>query len=167
MSELRPAELADATQMAEIFRAGFESFREWAPETYEPPDDLEGPEEMAQALERDDVWAMVAPADDGIAAYVAIKPATVERGSEETIPGLGHLWMLFVRQEHWGRGLGKKLLAAATEELRRRGFEEARLVTPSGNERSCALYEGAGWHAVSSADEPKMGLRITEYRLKL
>lgn len=168
MTDLRPAELEDAPKMATLFRAGFESFRDWAPAGWSPPEDLDGPAEFEQALRRPDVWARVVGDGSDLDAYVAIRPATVTRGGDDMIPGLGHLWMLFVRRECWGRGLARLLLGAAVEEMRRRGFEEARLFTPAGNRRSRELYERAGWRAVASAIEPAAGgLRVTEYRLIL
>jgi ribosomal protein S18 acetylase RimI-like enzyme len=167
MSDLRPVEPRHATSLAEIFRAGFASFVDFAPEGWAPPDGLEGPAEFERAIERPDVWGRVVGDEPRLAGYVMICPATVKRGSDELVPGLGHLWMLFIRREHWGEGHGRRLLAAAVEELRARGFEEARLVTPAGNRRSCELYERGGWRAVETKDEPFIGLPITEYRLKL
>jgi ribosomal protein S18 acetylase RimI-like enzyme len=167
MSDLRSARPEHAPQLAAIFHEGFESFRDFAPAGWNPPADLEGPDEFATALARPDVWGRVIGGDADIEAYVMIKPATQTRGGDDLIPGLGHLWMLFVRREHWGKGHGRTLLAEAVAELRRRDYEEARLSTPTRNRRSRALYERAGWRAVTSAEIPDLGLRVTEYRLKL
>jgi ribosomal protein S18 acetylase RimI-like enzyme len=167
MTDMRPAQPEDAPELAEIFRAGFESFREWAPEGWQPPSDLEGPEDFERALSNPDVWGRVIPGPERIAAYVTVKQAADRGGSGEPIPDLGQLWMLFVRREHWGQGLARRLLVAGVDELVARGFPEARLHTPAGNRRSCALYERNGWRAVASAEEPELGLRVVEYRLAL
>lgn len=44
-----------------------------------------------------------------------------------------------------GRGLGGALVAAATDELARRGHTAVRVVTVSGNEPAIALYRRCGF----------------------
>jgi GNAT superfamily N-acetyltransferase len=71
--------------------------------------------------------------DDGRPLSVII------RGGDERVAGLfGHTWggvfevkTLWVREELRGRGLGKRLLAAAEEEARRRGCSRSILETHS------------------------------------
>jgi len=53
--------------------------------------------------------------------------------------------MVFVAPEHWGGGIGGKLLAAAHAEARTRGFERVKLRTHADDERVRWLYEGHGF----------------------
>ncbi|MGH9187776.1 MAG: GNAT family N-acetyltransferase [Acidimicrobiales bacterium] len=49
------------------------------------------------------------------------------------------------RPEAWGRGLGRALLAAATDRLRREGFDRVVLWVEINNARARRFYERAGW----------------------
>src|SRR3954447_18761628 len=62
-------------------------------------------------------------------------------------PGLGELWVINLAPEHWGIGLGQALVEAATEQLRRQGFQEAVLWVVAKNARARRFYEAAGWVA--------------------
>lgn len=164
---IRDARPGDGEAMAELFHAGIASYAHWLPTGWKVPARLESPADMEKAIARDDVWARIAEEDGRPVAFAAVKPATTERGGGDPIPGLGHLWMLFVARAAWGRGLGRALLEEATEALRSMGFGEARLVVASGNERGVKLYERAGWQARGSVYEPLLDLWITEYRRPL
>jgi GNAT superfamily N-acetyltransferase len=58
----------------------------------------------------------------------------------------GHeLVHLFVDPDHWGQGLGRKLLEVGERMLRNAGHHEIELNTMVGNERAIDLYFSAGW----------------------
>jgi ribosomal protein S18 acetylase RimI-like enzyme len=58
----------------------------------------------------------------------------------------GHeLVHLFVDPDHWGHGLGRKLLEVGEGILRSAGHREIELNTMVGNERAIDLYCSAGW----------------------
>lgn len=52
---------------------------------------------------------------------------------------------LFVHPAHWGKGIGRRLLAGAEQRIASAGFDDAVLHTIVGNEPALALYRGAGW----------------------
>ena len=62
-------------------------------------------------------------------------------------PGLGELYAINLDPDSWGRGLGRELLAAATDELSRLGFGDGVLWVVTGNARARRFYELAGWTA--------------------
>lgn len=62
-------------------------------------------------------------------------------------PGTGELWALYVHPDHWRRGAGRALDAAAVEDLARTGATRATLWVLSSNARARAFYESQGWRA--------------------
>lgn len=87
--------------------------------------------------------ALVIEDEDGEVAGISV--VGLPRRPEP--PGVGELWMINVDPVAWGRGVAPALLAAATDELRRLGFEEAVLWVLSGNGRARRFYERSGWVA--------------------
>jgi ribosomal protein S18 acetylase RimI-like enzyme len=71
--------------------------------------------------------------------------ATVGRDPDEA--GVGLLYLLYVLPEHWSRGVGQALMAAAMEELRDLGLREAVLWVLRENRRACRFYDRLGWQA--------------------
>ena len=64
---------------------------------------------------------------------------------EDLSPDTGEVTALYLLQEHWRRGGGRRLMAAATDALRRAGFTEAVLWVLASNERGRAFYEAEEW----------------------
>ncbi|MGH2720086.1 MAG: GNAT family N-acetyltransferase [Actinomycetota bacterium] len=98
----------------------------------------------------------------GIASVGEVRPDPQE--------GVGELWMLNVAPDAWGRGLGRRLLDAATAELRSRGFREAVLWVVERNQRARRFYEASGWAAdggVLVEDTRGFPLREVRYRRAL
>jgi diamine N-acetyltransferase len=161
---LRPATPADAPQIADVMGEGFETYREFAPPGWEPPDargELEG---FREALADPEIWCLIAEADGEAAGHVAFMPARLHTHPSDE-PGLAHVWQLFVRAPWWGSGLATELHGAAIAEAAARGFTELRLFTPAGQLRARRFYEREGWTAAGEpADAPEVGLPIVEYR---
>jgi ribosomal protein S18 acetylase RimI-like enzyme len=68
-------------------------------------------------------------------------------GAAEDPAGLGELQAINVDPDHWRRGAGRALLAAAEAELARLGHAAAVLWVLPGNQRARRFYEAAGWAA--------------------
>ena len=168
MFQLRQAGPEDAETLAETVRLGFASFRAWAgPEFDPPPATLEAPR-IREGLELPSAWAVLALAGGEPAGHVAITQAREREEPRPEIPGLAHLWMLFVRPPWWGSGLASRLNGLAVEQAARRGYRAMRLHTPAGNERARAFYEREGWRTDGIAiPEPRLGLDLLEYRRDL
>ena len=60
---------------------------------------------------------------------------------------LGELYAIYLDPDAIGTGVGRTLLAAATDRLREAGFTDARLDVLPGNARAIRVYEAAGWRA--------------------
>ena len=74
-----------------------------------------------------------------IAGFAALGPT-----SEPAEPGVGEVRALYVDPELWGRGFGRDLLAAATDELRASGHDRGLLWVLKTNERARRFYESLG-----------------------
>jgi GNAT superfamily N-acetyltransferase len=83
------------------------------------------------------------------------------------VPGLAHLWQLFVLPTWWGRGVAPLLHDHAVAQMRVQGYGTARLFTPSWHVRARRFYERRGWNAVAEAWNEDLSLPLAEYRLSL
>jgi ribosomal protein S18 acetylase RimI-like enzyme len=165
---IRPATLADVPVLTETVRQGFESYRAFMPAGWSPPPERFERSRIEERLPLEHAWCMLAYDREEPAGHVAILAAR-EQGTDGTlIPGLAHLWMLFVRQPWWGSGLAQRLLALAVSEAADRGFESMRLVTPADQARARAFYEREGFVSDGIVTcEPMLGLGLVEYRRAL
>jgi len=158
---IRPARLDDAAELAETVRLGFEGYRVWAPAGWEPPLPHLHLIGIRERLPQPGTWCAIAQAGGATAGHVAFTPVP------EAIPGMAHLWMLFVREPWWGTGLSADLLGRATTEAAAR-YDTIRLYTPSAHARARSFYEREGWHRASEPSfEPALGLELVEYRRPL
>jgi GNAT superfamily N-acetyltransferase len=164
----RAATPDDAPEIVAITIEGFEGYRAFAPEGWEPPAAAEELGRLTELLGRDEVWYRVAEHADELVGHVGFLPAASLHWAPAEDPGLAHFRQLFVRQGHWGSGLATTLHTAALDEARARGFSTMRLFTPAGQERARRFYEREGWTLEGApAFEQRIGLEIAEYRRSL
>jgi diamine N-acetyltransferase len=166
----RAARREDAPAIARLIGEAFSTYDEWAAPGWERPDlDVQTELQLQARLGTPECWALLGESDRAPVGYVALVPARV-LGQEprHRIPGLAHLWHLFVLRDWWGTGLAAHLLDEAVAEARRRGYREARLFTPRDNKRARAFYEREGW---SDSGLELFGddleLQLVEYRRML
>ena len=173
--DTRPATVDDAGAMLANVQSGFDSYVAFAPLGWVPPDAAAGRDRTVERLADPGTWAMLALSGGAPAGHVAWVPARElsaggprrADGERAPIPGLGHLWQLFVRPEWWGRGVAPLLHDAATEALRAQGYARARLFTPSLHARARRFYERRGWTVRSEEWSEDVALMLTEYSLAL
>jgi GNAT superfamily N-acetyltransferase len=160
---LRVAGPSDAERLATVMSEGFEGYRPFAPEGWQPPDpELDA---LRERLGNPDVWCLIAEENGLPAGHVAIVPATQHSGWPSDDPSLIHLWQLFVRPPWWGTGLASTLHAEAVRETAARGFTAMRLYTPAGQGRARRFYEREGWVAAGPPfDDADFGMPLVEYR---
>jgi ribosomal protein S18 acetylase RimI-like enzyme len=87
--------------------------------------------ELWFAPDQDEVTTVVAEVDGTVVGHATV-------GGKEVIH-------LFVDPDHWGRGIGRMLLAEAERRLAAAGVAQAELHTMVGNAPAIELYERAGW----------------------
>jgi GNAT superfamily N-acetyltransferase len=159
---IRAATADDARVLAEIAGYGFQSYREFGPASYEPPDLEYETTLFREALATPEYWCQIAEDDEGPVAEVGFRRAEIE-------PGLVHFQRLFLLPRAFGTGLAGQLMGLAVEEMHRNGYERARLFTPAGHARARRFYEREGWQVRGEPfPEPRLGnLPVVEYRLDL
>jgi GNAT superfamily N-acetyltransferase len=165
---IRRATLADAPALAETVHQGFEGYRAWAPRGWDPPPPQVDLARIRAAVVLPGTWCVLAEDGGAPAGHVAFTPALTRSEPREPVPGLAHLWMLFVRAPWWGTGLAADLLGRAVAAAASRGYEAMRLETPAAHSRARAFYEREGWRAMRAPEySPLLGLELVEYRRSL
>ena len=114
-------------------------------------------------LGREDLPPMfVADLDGSVVGFTAF-------GRESPSPdatGAGQLHVINIDPSHWGKGIGRALLRAATEALAE-SFDDAVLWVVPANARARALYESEGWaDDGATATEELLGVVVTEMRYR-
>jgi len=175
MVATRRASRNDVDALFANVAAGFASYVEFAPPGWQPPDMSAERERTAEQIADDATWALLALVDGSPAGHVAFFPgrrrapggSPGEGPAAELIPGLAHLWQLFVLPEWWGRGVAPLLHEAAIAEMRSQGYRRARLFTPSRHTRARRFYERRGWTPAEAGWNEFLALDLIEYRLEL
>lgn len=96
--------------------------------------------------------------------------ATFGRHEQGDDPSVGELYAIYLHPDHWGRGVGRGLMDAAIDGLRRDGYVSAVLWVLETNERAKRFYEIAGWKADGARKTEQRGdvpLHEVSYRKEL
>jgi GNAT superfamily N-acetyltransferase len=173
--ELRPADLDDARTIAVLVHECFSTFRSFAEPGWEPPSVAWNTGDIEHRLGGIGVRTRLAlPVADtslltpeaAAAGFCGWMPALAEDKPRDPVPGLAHLWMLFVAPARWGTGLASDLLEWAVAGMAGAGYDRARLWTPMGQARARAFYERRGWRPTGREVVPEeLGLALVEYRV--
>jgi ribosomal protein S18 acetylase RimI-like enzyme len=159
---IRPAREADPEALTALATRVNGTYASWAGPGWQPP-----------ALEREvSHWQDVLASAAGWGAVlwqeeemVGCASVETERGAPGAAP-ISYLSRLLTGPEHRRRGYGSALLAAACEEMRRRGPTTGELLTPAANRGARSFYRHAGWELVGEAGSWQ-GLPLLRYRLDL
>jgi GNAT superfamily N-acetyltransferase len=170
----RRASVADLDTLVANVQAGFDSYVDFAPRGWRPRRVAGDAEWITMLLEAEGTWALLALENDQPVGHVSFYPAR-ERAPADTrpitelpmIPGVAHLWQLFILPAWWGRGVAPLLHDLAIEEMYRRGFTRARLYTPAGHLRARRFYERRGWSPGGDEFHPALQLVLTTYTRSL
>jgi GNAT superfamily N-acetyltransferase len=166
--EIRPATFADVPVLSETVRQGFDGYRAFLPAGWEPPGEEFGETRITERLGLEDTWCRIAFDGAEPAGHVAFLAARADSDGRPLIPGLAHLWMLFIREPWWGSGLAPRLMAMALAEATAHGYAAMRLFTPAGQARARAFYEREGFATAGAPRwEPMLALDLVEYRREL
>ncbi|OBF84386.1 acetyltransferase [Mycobacterium sp. 852002-51163_SCH5372311] len=143
MTEIRPAAPEDALAVARVHvRAWQVAYRGLIAQAY--LDSLK-PEVWAAkyAFHRtgpESPTTLVAVTGETVCGLAMFGPY---RGVE--LPHSAELLAIYVDPDHWDTGVGRKLIVATREQLRRHGFTEAALWVLDGNARARRFYGRDGW----------------------
>jgi GNAT superfamily N-acetyltransferase len=107
----------------------------------------------------------VALIGDEIVGWCACGPARDEDQDPQTA---GEVYAVYVAPEHWGTGVGQKLLDRAHGWLRRAGYAQVTLWVLSGNSRARHFYEAAGYRPIGPVQtHERVGAPEIRYRCEL
>lgn len=147
----RDAREADAAALADI---GRDTFVETFGHLYPPPglkrylEETYSVEKMAEDLRDPDVEIRMAFSGKRMLAYCKIGPVKLpaDIGPDPAL----ELHRVYVYQAGQGVGVGRILLAWATERARQRGAKNLFLGVWEGNSRAIALYESRGFQKLGT-----------------
>ena len=156
---IRPATPDDLPTVLALNAEGFETYREFAPDGWEPPsfDDI-----AELSIDERAAW-LVGEEDGTVVGHVMFIPAAISSVPLDD-PRLAHVMQVFVASSHWGTSVARDLMAALVEEAVRRGYQEMRLFTPAGAGRARRFYEREGWQGVAYIEDTPLGFPVVEYR---
>ncbi len=166
MITTRRATVEDIDLLLADVQVGFDSYVEFAPPEWIPPDVLADRAAGLERLGSPETWGLIAYAGNQPAGHIAFFQAR-HRMKHTPIPGLAHLWQLFVLPPWWGRGVAGILHESAVAEMRARDFACARLYTPSLHVRARRFYLRRGWQLTGEEWNDNLELMLVEYRRRL
>jgi ribosomal protein S18 acetylase RimI-like enzyme len=122
---------------------------------------------IAEKLADAEACVVVGVQDGNVVAMALAEPVRERHGAGAVRPDAGHVSMVFVDPDYWGRGVGGALVDALHGLMRRRGWRVASLWTRSRNQRARRLYEGRGYRLTADVDELQTGDRTVRYEADL
>ncbi len=164
--EVCPAEMRDAKAIAETHAAAARA----AYEGIVPDDQLEAlapitrEAKWRQAIEFADPQLQVAVQGDEVVGFVGY-----DRSRDPKTPATtGEIWSIYVKPEHWGKGVGVALCDAARDGLEEEGCTHVTIWVPLRNERALRFMELAGFkREMKTAKTSLLGnVKIEEIRLR-
>lgn len=164
--EVCPAEMRDAKAIAEIHAAAARA----AYKGIVPDDQLDAlapstrEAKWRQAIEFAEPQVQVAVQGDEVVGFVGF-----DRSRDPKTPSTtGEIWALYVKPEHWGKGVGVALWDAARDGLEEEGCTLVTIWVPLRNERALRFFELAGFkREMKTAKTTSLGnVKIEEIRLK-
>ncbi|MCY4113873.1 MAG: GNAT family N-acetyltransferase [Chloroflexi bacterium] len=169
--QLRAATVADAAAMAEAHvRAWQTAFRGIVPDERLDALRVERSADRFRGYlaptESDDQRFILAVSGDtalGFVGFGTTRDEDVDPARVAEVRGL------YVHPAHWRRGVGRRLLQAAIDELTADGYDTATLWTLAESEASRAFYEAQGWRTdgVVTPWEDWDGVPLVRYRIGL
>jgi GNAT superfamily N-acetyltransferase len=164
--EVRPAAMSDAKAIAEVHAAAAQAaytgilpddqLRALAPSTREA--------KWREAIEFSEPQVQVAVLGEEIVGFVGY-----DRSRDAKTPSTtGEIWAIYVKPEHWGKGVGVALWDAARDGLEEEGCTLVTIWVPLRNDRAMRFTELAGFkREMKTAKTTALGaVKIEEIRLK-
>ncbi len=157
---IRDAVTGDAGAIMGLIAEGFDGYRAWAPDGWQPPagDDPTRVATLAAGpAEGERSWVAEAPFSGlaGVARLSRTSRTIAEIGDDGVI-----LRELFVARRFWGTGVGPALLRRAVDASRGAAFATIWLATPAGAARARAFYARHGFTESEQRFDEALGLDL-------
>ena len=156
---IRQARLEDATALAEVHVTTWqEAYRGLIDQAFlDSLDVADRTEAWDRILRQHRARVLVAEDDDGVIGF-----CTVGQSSDE---GWGEVFSIYLSPGHWGRGVGRRLLASGERALAEAEEQRALLWVLDTNRRARGFYERQGWMLARPIRLEKFGeFDVTEVR---
>jgi GNAT superfamily N-acetyltransferase len=157
----------DAAALASVVFDAVATYFDWNPPGWRPGVALDKREaqRVSERLGEPGYWCLIAEAGGQAIGYTIMRPGVEREEPHEPIPGLAHIWHLFVRPAWWGTDVAATLLRSAVAEAGRQGYERMRLWTPRDNGRARAFYRREGFRETGAERYAEdVALHLVEYR---
>jgi GNAT superfamily N-acetyltransferase len=154
--DLRAPAPGDEAAIAELVAACDETYRDWAPAGWEPPQTGRELDRWRGRIMDGSWWTRIAVEPAGrVVGLVCFTQAVEQRttGSParrgepvlEPIPRRAHVSAVFTHPDRWREGIAAGLLGAAEEQMRAEDYREVQLWTPR-DAPARRFYEAEGWY---------------------
>ena len=164
--QVRPATLRDAKAVAEVHAVATKAaYAGILPDDHLPalaPASREA--KWREAIEFAEPQVHVAVLDGEVVGFVGF-----DRSRDPKTPATaGEIWAIYIKPEHWGKGVGVALWDAAREGLDEEGCTTVTIWVPLRNDRAVRFMELAGFkREMKTASTTAVGTtRIEQIRLK-
>ena len=127
------------------------------------PEELEKHTDSAKRTEQFRKWISsglsnyLIARDDGKPCGICTYGASRDNGME----GFGEIVAIYTLSEYWNRGLGKRIMDAAVEDLRALGYDKIMCRTYEANTRARRFYEKYGFRADGTYEDSGMSGALT------
>ncbi len=150
MNELtvREGELKDRTSLDELFREELEYHKNLLPDIFKIPEILVSEKWLESILNNNDIFLVVSEYNEKIVGAILYK---IEKNPEDLIlkeRKYGYIEEMIVKESFRGKGIGKKLLDYAAEDLKQRDQKELEISVWENNEIGLRFYEERGFKTI-------------------
>jgi ribosomal protein S18 acetylase RimI-like enzyme len=170
MAQVRKAKVEDASRIASVHVRSWQvAYRGHMPDEFLNGLDVEKRTNMWRELTQDpDKLIFVAEdSESNIEGFSALGPSR----DADANPSTAEVSAIYVHPEKWGKGIGRALLSASIDQVRKREFDRVTLWVLEANQRARSFYESFGFihdGAIKDDDHWKsFAVREVRYRLIL
>lgn len=126
------------------------------------PPSTERKQRVDDKLRAAEACVVVGRAGARTVAMALAEPGCADDGAGEPVPGRGHVSMVFVHPDSWGRGLGTALMAGLHDVTGRRGWTRLSVWTRKSNQRAFGLYTTCGYRPTGRTTMLRTGEQIVQ-----
>jgi ribosomal protein S18 acetylase RimI-like enzyme len=170
MAHVRKAKVEDASGIASVHVSSWRvAYRGHMPDEFLDGLDVEKRTNMWRELTLDPgkIIFVAEDSETNIQGFSALGPSR----DIDADPSTAEVSAIYVHPEKWGKGIGRALLSASIDQVRKREFDRVTLWVLEANQRARSFYESFGFihdGAIKDDDHWKsFAVREVRYRLDL